>query len=256
MTKKTLTLLLALVAAAAFAEPTPTDIALVEKYRAMTFAPTELQLVRKYTGQTLYRLADKTNVWIYTDGYIIAETPEGVSIHVFSKEGAEQSRTFFLPSGRSASFYTGQPLVWSLAKEQAPDFTLPVLGSPGKTVKLSDLRGKIVVLDFWASWCGPCMRALPDTEALYKKLKDKGLLVYAVNVEGDEAKASAAAKSLGLTIPVLMAKPDAKGQYNWSSQQIADYRVSGIPRVFLIDKDGIVQKIDFITEEVLGKYLN
>ena len=114
---------------------------------------------------------------------------------------------------------------------QAPDlaFTSP----DGKVIKLSDLRGKIVLVDFWASWCRPCRMENPNVVAAYKKFKDKGFTIYSVSLDQDASKWKGAIQQDGLEWPNHVS--DLKG---WQSQAAAMYGVQGIPAQFLLDKDG------------------
>jgi thiol-disulfide isomerase/thioredoxin len=203
----------------------------------------------------LYTLPDRTSLWIYEGGYTVARTPEGVEVSYFEDENGISSRTIHVPSGRICTVDEAGSISWGVLKEQAPDFRLGTLGNTKKRVRLSDLRGKVVLLDFWASWCEPCMEGLPETEALYQAFKDRGLMVFGINVEGDERQAAAAVKSVGITFPVLMGDPDAEGEFNFSCKQISDYRLDGIPAWFLIDKDGVIQRMNGIDEEAIEELL-
>lgn len=113
----------------------------------------------------------------------------------------------------------------------APDlaFTSP----EGKTLKLSDLRGKVVLLDFWASWCRPCRMENPNVVAAYKKFKDKGFTVYSVSLDQNGDSWKAAIQQDGLIWPNHVS--DLKG---WQSEPARMYGVQGIPAQFLLDKDG------------------
>jgi thiol-disulfide isomerase/thioredoxin len=115
----------------------------------------------------------------------------------------------------------------------APDFT--VTGRDGKPVKLSDLRGKVVVLDFWATWCGPCLRSFPHTSEVAKKTADKGAVVFAVNV-WDEQKAYEEWLPKNPQYDHFLYGFDPKE----GGQDIAKklYNVSGIPTQYVIGKDG------------------
>ncbi|NJL77432.1 MAG: TlpA family protein disulfide reductase, partial [Saprospiraceae bacterium] len=138
--------------------------------------------------------------------------------------------------------------------QPAPDINLP---SPdGKEYALSDLKGKVVMLDFWASWCGPCRRANPDVVELYKKYKDQGFTIYSVSLDGPR-------QLDGLTNDQLRQQMDASKQkwvqaieqdklewpYHvselrfWSSNVAKLYGVNSIPRTFLIDRDGNIAKV-------------
>ncbi|MBC7326714.1 TlpA family protein disulfide reductase [bacterium] len=126
-------------------------------------------------------------------------------------------------------------LLWGCAKRAdfegqiAPDFNLKSL--EGKTYSLSDLRGSVVLLDFWATWCGPCKEELPIIEKLHQEYKDKGLVVLGINDE-DRATVENFLKEQKLTFPILL--DDGKvGKA---------YRVNAIPRIILIDKNGKIVK--------------
>lgn len=113
----------------------------------------------------------------------------------------------------------------------APDIAQP--NPEGKIMKLSDLRGKYVLIDFWASWCGPCRRENPHVVALYNKYKEKGFDVFSVSLDrGKDAWVNAIAADK-LSWPNHVS--DLK---YWSSEAAKLYGVSSIPATFLIDKEG------------------
>ncbi|MFM9888634.1 MAG: peroxiredoxin family protein [Burkholderiales bacterium] len=111
----------------------------------------------------------------------------------------------------------------------APDFTLT--NPEGKKVALSDYRGKLVFLNFWASWCAPCRAEMPAMERLYRELKDKGFEILAVNVKDKRPDALALVKELKLSYPILL---DPEGEVGLL------YGAWGMPATYLIDRDGIV----------------
>jgi thiol-disulfide isomerase/thioredoxin len=120
--------------------------------------------------------------------------------------------------------------------KEAPDFSQPK--SDGKELKLSDLKGKVVLLDFWASWCGPCRRENPNVVKLYEKYKDKGFTVMSVSLDKDKAPWLGAIAKDNLSWPNHVS--DLKG---WSNSAAQQYKVTGIPFTVLIDKEGkIIQK--------------
>ncbi len=102
----------------------------------------------------------------------------------------------------------------------------------GDVANLSDLRGKVVLVDFWASWCGPCRRANPGVVALYNKYKDQGFEVFGVSLDGKKERWKAAIKKDKLAWTHVS---DLK---KWKSGAAADYGVSSIPQTFLLDKEG------------------
>jgi peroxiredoxin/outer membrane lipoprotein-sorting protein len=115
-----------------------------------------------------------------------------------------------------------------LLNRAAPDFELKTL--EGERIRLSELRGHPVMLTFWATWCGPCRRELPEVAKIYTAYKDKGLLIYGVNDEG-KGTARDYVKKANLPFDVL----DDSGQ-----KVNRMYRIRSIPSVFLIDGEGKV----------------
>ena len=103
----------------------------------------------------------------------------------------------------------------------------------GKVLKLSELRGKVVLVDFWASWCRPCRMENPNVVAAYKKFKDKGFAIYSVSLDQNADSWKAAIGQDGLAWPNHVS--DLKG---WQSEPAHIYGVQSIPAQFLLDKDG------------------
>ena len=112
----------------------------------------------------------------------------------------------------------------------APEIS--VLDPDGKSIKLSDLRGKVVLLDFWASWCGPCRRENPNVVNMYKKYHDKGFEIFSVSLDKEKANWLAAIKQDG-----LIWKHGSELAF-WQSSFCKTYNVTGIPQTFLLGKDG------------------
>jgi peroxiredoxin len=112
----------------------------------------------------------------------------------------------------------------------APEINLP--GPDGTPVALSSLRGKYVLVDFWASWCGPCRSENPNVVAAYKKFKDKNFTIYGVSIDHNKEKWEQAIKEDGLT---WIHVSDLKG---WSSVGAVTYSVRSIPTNVLVGPDG------------------
>ena len=123
--------------------------------------------------------------------------------------------------------------------QPAPEISLP--GPDGKVRNLSSMKGKVVLLDFWASWCGPCRRANPHVVEVYNKYKDKGFDVFSVSLDKQDGKEKwmQAIKQDGL----VWDNHVSDLQY-WNSAPAATYGVRGIPKTFLIGRDGTILSID------------
>ncbi|MGV3630316.1 MAG: TlpA family protein disulfide reductase [Bacteroidota bacterium] len=115
--------------------------------------------------------------------------------------------------------------------KEAMDFTQNK--SDGSPLKLTDLRGKVVLLDFWASWCGPCRQENPNVVRLYEKYKDAGFTVMSVSLDNNKDKWLQAIEKDKLAWPNHVS--DLKG---WQNEVAKLYKVSGIPFTVLIDKEG------------------
>jgi len=123
----------------------------------------------------------------------------------------------------------------------APDFVS--IDAAGKDVRLSDFPGKVVVLDFWATWCGPCIQSLPHVQDVAKAHKDAGVVVLAVCTSDTRAKFDAWVKDNAAKYPdvVFTCDPFDRGSKRFDDRASSKlYRVSGLPTKFVIGKDGRV----------------
>ncbi|MFO8007262.1 MAG: TlpA disulfide reductase family protein [Candidatus Brocadiia bacterium] len=162
-----------------------------------------------------------------------AQLPESVTVTLSVDEVSvdeplpEGTFTFQPPEGAEKVTQFGpQP---ELLGEAAPEFETETLA--GDEVALADLRGKAVVLDFWASWCGPCRMALPHTQELWEDLGGEDVLVFGLNADRDLDAAKAMVEELGLTFPSLLDR----------DQSIVEaYGIRGIPTMVVIGPDGKV----------------
>ena len=142
--------------------------------------------------------------------------------------------------------------------QPAPDIKLP---SPtGKTYALSELKGKVVLIDFWASWCGPCRRANPHVVQAYKKFNNKGFEVFSVSLDGLDSRTKARFPTESQVKQQMerskdrwvkaIEKDGLEWDYHvsdlkkWESAPASVYGVRGIPRTFLVDRDGKIAAIN------------
>lgn len=109
----------------------------------------------------------------------------------------------------------------------APDFTLA--SNQGKNMRLAEMRGEVVMINFWASWCGPCRQEMPILEELYSRYSRAGFTILGVNVEPDPADADKILKDIPVSFPVL---------YDTESKVSQLYSVEAMPSTILVDRDG------------------
>jgi peroxiredoxin len=114
----------------------------------------------------------------------------------------------------------------------APDFTLHAQSGPN--LRLKEQRGRVVLLNFWATWCGPCRREMPQLSRLYDKYRAAGFLLLGVSVDDDPRNAAQVASKLGVTFPIL---------FDTDKNVSRLYDLSAMPSTVLIDRDGRVRHV-------------
>lgn len=139
---------------------------------------------------------------------------------------------------------------YALAEGSAvPAFRLPALG--GKEVDLASLRGRVTVLNFWATWCPPCVAEMPSLERLHRALGEEGLAVVGISVDEDEAALRRFVEQHKLGFPVLR-DPGA-------SVASGAYHTTGYPETFVVDGQGVLREhyvgpVEWDTPEVLERF--
>jgi peroxiredoxin len=131
-----------------------------------------------------------------------------------------------LLAGSSAATAAVQPAA------AAPDFTLRSMGGPN--VRLAEQRGRVVMVNFWATWCGPCRQEMPHLNKLYDKYRDSGFVLLGVNIDDNANKATELAAKLGLKFPVLLDTDKLVSRL---------YDMGSMPATVLIDREGKVRHL-------------
>jgi peroxiredoxin len=131
----------------------------------------------------------------------------------------------------ATALLAGTP-VEAAAPAAAPDFSLPA--RDGSAVRLSDLRGQVVMINFWATWCGPCRQEMPLLEQIHARYEPLGFTLLGVNVEPDSAPAQAWLKGMPVSFPILFDRENAVS---------AQFGVEAMPSSVLIDREGRVRHV-------------
>ncbi|XOV84819.1 MAG: TlpA disulfide reductase family protein [bacterium] len=116
--------------------------------------------------------------------------------------------------------------------ENAPDFTLKTL--EGTNLRLEEHRGEVLLINFWASWCGPCRQEMPILDRLHERYEDTGFAVWGINVEGEEEPAQKLVDKTKVTFPVLIDEGQAVSEL---------YDLEAMPSTVVVDRDGVVRYI-------------
>lgn len=117
-------------------------------------------------------------------------------------------------------------------QDTAPDFTLKSL--EGSNLRLEEYRGQVVLINFWASWCGPCRQEMPLLDRLHQRYVDTGFAVLGINVEGEVAPAQELIDKVPVTFPVLIDEGQLVSEL---------YKLEAMPSTVVVDRDGVVRYI-------------
>ncbi len=172
----------------------------------------------------------KKIIFIVTSVIIICISIIALGVFISSKIIEHSIKTVFESSDK---------IVWHDADELkegdvAPDFQLETLS--GETMRLSDYQGKIVVLNFWATWCPPCVEEMPHLQAFYENNKDQAIVVIAVNLTSEDNGIDAVeefVKEHELTFPIPLDHDGTIGE---------QYGAFAIPTSYIIDADGVIRQ--------------
>jgi thiol-disulfide isomerase/thioredoxin len=172
----------------------------------------------------------------------------GIAALLLSFSCTAKAQESSAPDLTKAFMDAGLPLL----REQVSlrDFSLPLAaqGRPERNISPGGLKGKVVFLNFWATWCGPCRDEMPSMEALYSRYRENGLEILAVNIQEPEGEVLAFMGNNSLSFPAVL---DRDGRVS------ASYGVQAIPSSFIINREGkiiarVVGSIDWDTPKIRG----
>jgi len=129
-------------------------------------------------------------------------------------------------------FAAGSLASSGLAGQPAPDFALK--SSTGENLRLSEYRGDVVMINFWATWCGPCRQEMPLLDELYSRYQRVGFNLLGVNIDDDSSRAMAMINELGVSFPVL---------FDASKEVSRLYEVDAMPVTIIVDREGNVRHV-------------
>jgi thiol-disulfide isomerase/thioredoxin len=178
---------------------------------------------------------------------LLAEFPdrgESWSILMVVAQGAESSKARAIcqevvtaAAAPGPAKVAARQLLERLAFEGQP-FDLRFTALDGRAINTADLRGKVLLIDFWATWCGPCIAELPNVKATYAKLQPRGFEIVGISFDQSREALEALVRKEGIAWPQHF---DGEG---WESDLAERYKISGIPTMWLVDKKGVVRDVN------------
>ena len=186
-------------------------------------------------------IAPKFPLAIFTDGRTLAFLKQDEDAKVRFVQFVEMNKEDS-PERQRAMLYIAQPELARAA--MAPPFTVTTLD--GRQISLDDLQGKVVLIDFWATWCGPCREALPHVREIAKKFAEQPLIVLSVSVDTDDAKWKEFVAKNEMTWPQYC-------DHGFTGPVAKSFGVQAIPNTYTIDADGILQDQHIGDADIDGK---
>lgn len=200
-----------------------------------------------------YAAAPWTALYFWQPGYLAVAGLAGGALYVLFRLRAAQRRLAYLRAV-STGFAAGATLLAAVigsmgwfstagtpgVGDEAPDFRLVNLA--GERVALSDLRGKGVVLNFWATWCPPCRREMPLLESAWNEYRSQGIVIVGVDVGEPQDTVRPFVGSMGLTYPIWTDAPGG-GDFDDTNELLGRFGGVGLPTTVFIDADGIIRKV-------------
>ena len=185
----------------------------------------------------------RTTVWLVLVAFIVIALPyaaedravcavcgprEGSGFEPVKATATYKGKQYFFCSTKCKVDFLKNPEAFLITDEGMPAPAFQLKTFDGKAVSLADYRGKVVLLDFWATFCPPCMQALPELQALHTKNAARGFTVVGVTVDDRAALVQKATSRAKVTYPVVQATPEV-----WNA-----YKVNALPSLILVGRDG------------------
>ena len=155
-----------------------------------------------------------------------------IKVEITEEEAESQAEDSVITESNSEIVAQEEPLPPVTCSNPAPDFSLRSI--EGERVSLSDFHGKVILLDFWATWCKPCVMAIPDLISLQNEYSKEDFVVIGISLDRQPAVVPRFAKQKGINYPVV---------YGWGESISADYgNVTSIPTTFIVDRHGCIRQ--------------